>query len=140
MSLLIQQANSVKGLPKAYANELAEHIFQINAIAPGYIATDNTVAIRADEKRNTEILSRILAGYWVCPANLMGAFVFLASTASNYIGMGMFWQLMRLAGEIDSYEVVIISLLLAEVSGRFSRFFFHDEEEASEERSRYQVG
>ncbi|WP_411334014.1 2-dehydro-3-deoxy-D-gluconate 5-dehydrogenase KduD [Metabacillus indicus] len=77
--------HAVAGLTKAYANELAEHNIQINAIAPGYIATDNTAAIREDEKRNAEILSRIPAGYWANPEDLMGAVVFLASRASDYM-------------------------------------------------------
>ncbi|SMQ73010.1 2-deoxy-D-gluconate 3-dehydrogenase [Bacillus sp. OV166] len=77
--------HAVAGLTKAFANELAEYNIQINAIAPGYIATDNTAPIRADEKRNAEILSRIPAGRWANPADLMGVVVFLASEASNYM-------------------------------------------------------
>ncbi|PLR76287.1 2-deoxy-D-gluconate 3-dehydrogenase [Bacillus sp. V3-13] len=77
--------HAVAGLTKAFANELAEYNIQINAIAPGYIATDNTAQIRADEKRNTEILSRIPAGRWADPSDLMGAVVFLSSRASDYI-------------------------------------------------------
>ncbi|MEH7304626.1 2-dehydro-3-deoxy-D-gluconate 5-dehydrogenase KduD [Neobacillus drentensis] len=77
--------HAVAGLTKAFANELAEYNIQINAIAPGYIATDNTALIRADEKRNAEILSRIPAGRWANPADLMGVVVFLASEASNYM-------------------------------------------------------
>ncbi|PLR86371.1 2-deoxy-D-gluconate 3-dehydrogenase [Bacillus canaveralius] len=77
--------HAVAGLTKAFANELAEYNIQINAIAPGYIATDNTALIRADEKRNTEILSRIPAGRWADPSDLMGAVVFLSSRASDYI-------------------------------------------------------
>ncbi|WP_026565416.1 2-dehydro-3-deoxy-D-gluconate 5-dehydrogenase KduD [Bacillus sp. UNC41MFS5] len=77
--------HAVAGLTKAFANELAENNIQINAIAPGYIATDNTAPIRADEKRNAEILSRIPAGRWASPADLMGVVVFLASEASNYM-------------------------------------------------------
>ncbi|WP_088042580.1 2-dehydro-3-deoxy-D-gluconate 5-dehydrogenase KduD [Bacillus sp. EAC] len=77
--------HAVAGLTKAFANELAEYNIQINAIAPGYIATDNTAPIRADEKRNAEILSRIPAGRWASPSDLMGVVVFLASEASNYM-------------------------------------------------------
>ncbi|HEY4553042.1 MAG TPA: 2-dehydro-3-deoxy-D-gluconate 5-dehydrogenase KduD [Bacillaceae bacterium] len=77
--------HAVAGLTKAFANELAEHNVQINAIAPGYIATANTAQIRADEKRNAEILSRIPAGRWADPADLMGVVVFLASRASDYM-------------------------------------------------------
>jgi len=77
--------HAVAGLTKAFANELAEHNIQINAIAPGYIATDNTAPIRADKKRNEEILSRIPANRWGDPADLMGTVVFLASKASDYM-------------------------------------------------------
>lgn len=77
--------HAVTGLTKAFANELAEHNVQINAIAPGYVATDNTAPIRADEKRNAEILSRIPAGRWADPSDLMGAVVFLSSRASDYM-------------------------------------------------------
>ncbi|MDP4164599.1 MAG: 2-dehydro-3-deoxy-D-gluconate 5-dehydrogenase KduD [Bacillota bacterium] len=77
--------HAVAGLTKAFANELAEYNIQINAIAPGYVATANTAPIRDDEKRNTEILSRIPAGRWANPSDLMGAVVFLASKASDYM-------------------------------------------------------
>ncbi|MEK3854904.1 2-dehydro-3-deoxy-D-gluconate 5-dehydrogenase KduD [Cytobacillus sp. FSL H8-0458] len=77
--------HAVAGLTKAFANELAQYNIQINAIAPGYIATDNTAPIRADEKRNAEILSRIPAGHWADPSDLMGTVVFLASKASDYM-------------------------------------------------------
>ena len=77
--------HGVAGITKAFANELACHNVQINAIAPGYIATDNTAPIRADEKRNAEILGRIPADKWGEPFDLMGAVVFLASRASDYI-------------------------------------------------------
>jgi 2-deoxy-D-gluconate 3-dehydrogenase len=77
--------HAVAGLTKAFANELAEHNIQINAIAPGYIVTDNTAPIRADEKRNAEILSRIPAGRWADPSDLMGVVVFLSSRASDYM-------------------------------------------------------
>lgn len=77
--------HAVAGITKAFANELAEHNIQINAIAPGYIATANTAPIRADEKRNDEILSRIPAGRWADPSDLMGVVVFLSSRASDYM-------------------------------------------------------
>ena len=77
--------HGVAGITKAFANELAAHNIQINAIAPGYIKTANTAPIRADEKRNAEILSRIPAERWADPFDLMGAVVFLASKASDYI-------------------------------------------------------
>ncbi len=77
--------HGVAGLTKAFANELAEANIQINAIAPGYIETNNTAQIRADEKRNGEILSRIPADRWGQIEDLVGAAVFLASPASNYV-------------------------------------------------------
>lgn len=77
--------HGVAGITKAFANELAAYNIQINAIAPGYIKTDNTAPIRADEKRNAEILSRIPANRWADPFDLMGAVVFLASRASDYV-------------------------------------------------------
>ncbi|MBU9711632.1 2-dehydro-3-deoxy-D-gluconate 5-dehydrogenase KduD [Evansella tamaricis] len=77
--------HAVAGITKAFANELGENNIQINAIAPGYVATDNTAPIRADEKRNAEILSRIPAGRWAQPSDLMGVVVFLSSQASDYM-------------------------------------------------------
>ncbi|WP_223591923.1 2-dehydro-3-deoxy-D-gluconate 5-dehydrogenase KduD [Neobacillus bataviensis] len=77
--------HGVAGITKAFANELGEHNIQINAIAPGYIATANTAPIRADESRNQEILSRIPAGRWGTPFDLMGTVVFLSSKASDYM-------------------------------------------------------
>lgn len=77
--------HAVAGLTKAFANELGEHNIQINAIAPGYVSTVNTAQIRADEKRSAEILSRIPAGRWADPSDLMGVVVFLASKASDYM-------------------------------------------------------
>ncbi len=72
-------------LTMALANEWAGHGVNVNAIAPGYIATDNTAALRADPVRKPAILSRIPAGRWGEPEDLMGAVVFLASQASNYM-------------------------------------------------------
>ena len=72
-------------LTKAFANEWASKGVQVNAIAPGYIATDNTAALRADEVRNTAILSRIPAARWGTPEDFKGVAVFLASSASNYM-------------------------------------------------------
>lgn len=77
--------HGVAGLTKAFANELACENIQINAIAPGYIETANTAPIRADEKRNTEILSRIPANRWGQTSDLVGGVIFLASKASDYI-------------------------------------------------------
>ena len=67
------------------ANELAPLGINVNAIAPGYMETDNTAALRADPKRNAEILARIPAGRWGRPEDLQGAVVFLASSASDYM-------------------------------------------------------
>jgi 2-deoxy-D-gluconate 3-dehydrogenase len=77
--------HAVAGITKAFANELAGHNIQINAIAPGYIATANTAPIRADENRNNEIQSRIPADRWGTPFDLMGVAVFLSSRASDYM-------------------------------------------------------
>jgi len=75
----------VAQLTKALANEWAARNVQVNAIAPGYIDTDNTAALRADSVRNPAILSRIPAGRWGRPEDLAGAIVFLASAASDYV-------------------------------------------------------
>lgn len=72
-------------LTKAFANEWAGSGVQVNAIAPGYIATDNTEALRKDPARNSAILSRIPAGRWGSPDDVKGAIVFLASAASDYV-------------------------------------------------------
>lgn len=72
-------------LTKALANEWAGKGVQVNAIAPGYIATDNTSALRADPVRNPAILSRIPAGRWGTPEDFKGAVVFLASKAADYV-------------------------------------------------------
>lgn len=77
--------SGVAGLTKLMANELAHFNIQVNAIAPGYMATDNTEALQHDEKRNAEILARIPAGRWGTPEDLKGAAIFLASHASDYI-------------------------------------------------------
>jgi 2-deoxy-D-gluconate 3-dehydrogenase len=67
------------------ANEWVKHGVNANAIAPGYFATDNTQALRDDPVRSSEILGRIPAGRWGQPADIGGAAVFLASTASDYV-------------------------------------------------------
>ena len=77
--------SGLAGLTKMLANEWAPRAINVNAIAPGYFATDNTTALRADEKRNAEILARIPAGRWGEPEDLAGAAVFLASAASDYV-------------------------------------------------------
>jgi 2-deoxy-D-gluconate 3-dehydrogenase len=77
--------SGVAGITRLLANELADKGLNINAIAPGYMATDNTAALRADAERAPAILDRIPAGRWGEPADLMGAVVFLASAASDYV-------------------------------------------------------
>jgi 2-deoxy-D-gluconate 3-dehydrogenase len=77
--------SGVAGLTKLLANEWAASGINVNAIAPGYFATNNTVALQADAKRNAEILGRIPAGRWGDPKDLGGAAVFLASSASDYV-------------------------------------------------------
>jgi len=75
----------VAQLTKALANEWGQYHIQVNAIAPGYFKTNNTVEIRRDKKRSAEISARIPAGRWGEPDDLKGAVVFLASSASDYI-------------------------------------------------------
>lgn len=75
----------VAQLTKALANEWAKHGINVNAIAPGYMRTNNTAALQADETRNRQILERIPAGRWGEPEDLAGAAVFLSSSASDYI-------------------------------------------------------
>jgi 2-dehydro-3-deoxy-D-gluconate 5-dehydrogenase len=77
--------HAVAGVTKALANEWAKHNVQINAIAPGYFSTDNTQRLRDDPQRFTEISARIPAARWGAPSDVMGAAVFLASRASNYV-------------------------------------------------------
>ncbi len=77
--------SGVRGLTMLMANEWAKYNIQVNAIAPGYMATDNTAPLRADERRSAEILARIPAGRWGAPSDVQGAVVFLASPASDYV-------------------------------------------------------
>src|SRR3546814_7875849 len=77
--------SGVGGLTKLLANEWAAKGVQVNAIAPGYIATNNTAALQGDETRNRQIMERIPAGRWGDPADIGGAAVFLASSASDYV-------------------------------------------------------
>jgi 2-deoxy-D-gluconate 3-dehydrogenase len=77
--------SGLAGLTRLLANEWAAQGINVNAIAPGYFATNNTGALRADEKRNREILNRIPANRWGDPGDLGGAAVFLASAASDYV-------------------------------------------------------
>ena len=77
--------SGVMGITRLMANEWAKYNININAIAPGYMATDNTAALRADPERSRAILERIPAGRWGMPDDLKGVAVFLASEASNYV-------------------------------------------------------
>lgn len=77
--------SGIAGITRLLACEWAGKGLNINAIAPGYMATDNTAQLRADENRSAEILGRIPAGRWGEPADLGGAAVFLASRAADYL-------------------------------------------------------
>jgi len=77
--------SGVKGITMLMANEWAKHNINTNAIAPGYMATDNTSALRQDAERSAAILDRIPAGRWGTPDDVAGAAVFLASPAASYI-------------------------------------------------------
>ncbi|MGJ3240119.1 MAG: 2-dehydro-3-deoxy-D-gluconate 5-dehydrogenase KduD [Anaerolineae bacterium] len=77
--------HGVVGLTRALANEWAQYGINVNAIAPGYMATDNTAALRANPERNPAIVVRIPAGDWGNPEDIQGAVVYLASDAANYV-------------------------------------------------------
>lgn len=77
--------SGVAGITRALANEWAKYNINVNAIAPGYMATNNTQPLREDPQRSAEILSRIPAGRWGTPEDLQGVVVFLASAASDYV-------------------------------------------------------
>ncbi len=77
--------SGLAGLTRLLANEWAGRSINVNAIVPGYFATNNTEALRQDEDRNRQILERIPAGRWGEPDDLAGAIVFLASSASDYV-------------------------------------------------------
>ena len=77
--------HAVAGLTKALANEWAARGVTVNAVAPGYMATDNTQALRDDAAREASIVARIPAGRWGTPQDLQGVFVFLASDAASYV-------------------------------------------------------
>ncbi len=77
--------SGVAGVTKAMANELAASGVQVNAIAPGYISTNNTAALQDDATRNRQILERIPTGRWGSPDDVAGAAIFLASRASDYV-------------------------------------------------------
>ena len=92
--------SGLAGLTKLLANEWAPHGINVNAIAPGYFVTDNTAALRADEKRNGEILGRIPAGRWGDPSDLAGAAVFLASVRIRLCPRRDLARRRRLAGAL----------------------------------------
>ena len=77
--------SAIAGITRLLANEWASKGVNVNAIAPGYFATSNTTALRADENRNRDILARIPAARWGQPEDLGGAAVFLAAPASDYV-------------------------------------------------------
>jgi 2-deoxy-D-gluconate 3-dehydrogenase len=77
--------SGVLGLTRLLANEWASRGINVNAIAPGYMATNNTAQLRSDAQRSEEVLDRIPAGRWGVPGDLDGSVVFLASTASDYV-------------------------------------------------------
>jgi 2-deoxy-D-gluconate 3-dehydrogenase len=77
--------HAIMGLTRALANEWAARGVNVNAIAPGFMATDNTAALRADADRHASISARIPAGRWGVPADLMGTVVYLSSAASDYV-------------------------------------------------------
>ena len=77
--------SAIMGLTKALANEWAKYNINVNAIAPGYMATNNTAQLRSDDDRSDEILSRIPAGRWGTPEDMQGTVVWLASKASDYV-------------------------------------------------------
>lgn len=87
--ILVPAYSAAKGgvaiLTKALANEWASKGINVNAIAPGYMATDNTEALRSDPVRSRQLLDRIPAGRWGTPSDLAGAALFLCSTASDYV-------------------------------------------------------
>lgn len=77
--------SALLGFTRAMANEWAKYGINVNAIAPGYMATNNTAQLRDDADRSSEILARIPAGRWGTPEDMMGTVVWLASDASNYV-------------------------------------------------------
>ena len=77
--------SAIRGITMTLSNEWAKYGINVNGIAPGYMATNNTQQLRQDEERSADILARIPAGRWGTPADLEGAAVFLASAASDYV-------------------------------------------------------
>ncbi len=81
----VASKHAVHGLTRAWANEWGRYNIQVNAIAPGYMVTDNTAKLRQDQRAVDAISSQIPAGRWGRPSDLMGPVVFLASAASDYV-------------------------------------------------------
>ncbi len=77
--------HGIAGMTKALANEWASQRINVNAVAPGYVETDNTAALRADPVRNPAIIARIPQGGWAKPADMTGAYLFLASEEADYV-------------------------------------------------------
>lgn len=77
--------SAIRGITMTLSNEWAKYGINVNGVAPGYMATNNTQQLRQDEERSADILARIPAGRWGTPADLEGAAVFLASAASDYV-------------------------------------------------------
>ena len=77
--------SAIRGITMTLANEWAQYGINVNGIAPGYMATNNTEQLRQDGERSADILSRIPAGRWGTPEDLEGAALFLASSASDYV-------------------------------------------------------
>ena len=91
--------SAVMGVTRLLANEWAKHNINVNAIAPGYMATNNTQQLRADEQRSSEILDRIPAGRWGLPADLMGPVVFLAGALTVRDGRSLWYR----SGHLSNY-------------------------------------
>lgn len=85
MNFSLEGKTALVGMTKLLANEWAASNVQVNAIAPGYIETNNTAPLRADPSREPAIRNRIPAGRWGTPADLVGPAVFLSSAASDYV-------------------------------------------------------
>ena len=85
MAAYTASKHGVAGLTKTLANEWAAKGVNVNAIAPGYITTNNTAALRADTAQNAAIIDRIPAGYWGQPEDISGAAVYLFTPAASYV-------------------------------------------------------
>ena len=102
--------SGVMGVTRLMANEWAKHNINVNAIAPGYMATNNTQQLRADEQRSAEILDRIPAGRWGLPSDLMGPVVFLASSAFRLCKMVIPLLWMAVGWRVNSFLLLFMTL------------------------------